>query len=287
MSDVLVLSQSEQEGAALLKSAEVKGLAPKYTAELKNALAWLKLRKYDALLVHSQIAIEVQQQLGNLLWGRNPTAQMIVYESATNSEDRDGNSSSPVSPSSFKLYGAEYVKRGEDPFQGLETLANENTKESGAKVEDFRIMVVEDLDSPRDIICFFIESLGFPKAEGFNSAKAAMAALEADPTGFDCVVTDIRMPEITGKELIETVRQHDKLRHLPIIVLTAYGTVDCLVDCLKAGASGFLVKPPKKDDLLRELARAQRIAARQISPRLINHDEADTIREILIDRGFS
>ena len=286
MSDILILSQSEAEGSELEVKAKAQGLSPKYTAELRNALAWLKLRKYSALIVHAYTSIEIQQELGSLLWNKNPMARLIVYQPSKRVvPGKDGSETEVLHPESLKLYGAEYVK-GDDPFQTIEADPKSvNDSDLGIRA-DFKIMVVEDLDSPRDIICFFIESLGFPQADGFNSAKSALSALEANPTAYDCIVTDIRMPEITGKELIESVRQHDKLRHLPVIVLTAYGTVDCLVDCLKAGASGFLVKPPKKDDLLRELARAQRISKGKISPRLINHDEADTIREILVNRGF-
>jgi FixJ family two-component response regulator len=73
---------------------------------------------------------------------------------------------------------------------------------------------------------------------------------------------------------------------LPVIVLTAHGTVDALVDCLKAGASGFLVKPPAAKDLQHELGRAKRIAEHQLSPRLATDNEADSIRQILEDRDL-
>jgi FixJ family two-component response regulator len=128
--------------------------------------------------------------------------------------------------------------------------------------------------------------MGFDYVEGKRSVKEAIAALEGEPEKFSCIVTDIRMPEVSGQKLIEFVRNHEKLKHIPIIALTAYGTVDILVECLKAGASGFLVKPPRKPDLSRELGRALRITTRGACPRLASHDEAEVLREILIDRGM-
>ena len=121
---------------------------------------------------------------------------------------------------------------------------------------------------------------------GKRSAKEALAELENSPGEYSCIVTDIRMPVIDGHALIDLVRKNPKLEHIPIIALTAYGTVDCLIECLKAGASGFLVKPPKKDDLARELGRAYRIVRHHASPRLASTDEVELIRNILIERGW-
>ena len=155
-----------------------------------------------------------------------------------------------------------------------------------AQTNSVSIMVVEDLESPRDIICAYVEGLGNYVVEGKASAKEAMQELETNPEKFSCILTDIRMPEIDGKEFLQFIRQHPALQHLPVIVLTAYGTMDTLVDCLKVGATGFLAKPPKKNDLLRELARAQRVNQGLASPRLATREEADELRNILADKGF-
>src|SRR5690606_29971959 len=110
--------------------------------------------------------------------------------------------------------------------------------------------------------------------KGVASAKEAITELTESPEGYHCVLTDVRMPEMTGRDLIEYMRGDQKLKTMPVIVLTAIGTIENLVDCLKAGASGFLVKPPKKDDILRELSRAFRIVAGGENPRLAEPEEA-------------
>ncbi|NDC38575.1 MAG: response regulator [Proteobacteria bacterium] len=137
------------------------------------------------------------------------------------------------------------------------------------------------------MICSFVETMGFGQVQGCRSAKEALSLLTTDPSAYFCVITDMRMPDISGEQLIEQIRRHPKLLHLPVIVLTAYGSADNLLGCLRAGASGFLVKPPKRSDMARELGRAYRIALREGSPRLASPDEVEALRGVLEQRGFA
>lgn len=277
MPKLLILAGSEAEAVKLERTGADRGFRVKSTSDLKTAYHWAEQFAFDAAFVNARIAIGNQQELAAFIWAKSPGARFVVY---------DLDLGSTIDRNELRLYGAELVKGAaalEELDHVLTSLSPGNTPESG----EFRVMVVEDLDSPRDIICFFVESLGFSNVEGKASAREAMQELEADPRRFGCVITDIRMPEISGKELIDHIRAHAKLRHLPVIVLTAHGTVDCLVDCLRAGASGFLVKPPRKQDLTRELSRALRIAAGQDSPRLCAPNEAESVRELLIKKGIA
>jgi len=274
MPDVLVLCIDIKEAVEFEALGQKLDLRIKHTHDLKTALTWLRLRRYDAALVHAGTPIEAQQELAGLLWEGNSIAPFLVY---------DLDPESKIDKNEMKLYGAELVK-GPNPLSALEKYFHNIKPEAKLEKENFKVMVVEDLDSPRDIICFYLESLGYPETKGFSSAKEAMAELEKDPKAYSCIVTDIRMPEISGDQFIEYVRQNPKLQHLPIVVLTAHGTIDCLIDCLKAGASGFLVKPPKKQDLTRELARAERILSKQWNPRLVNVDEAEIVRNLVAEK---
>ena len=121
---------------------------------------------------------------------------------------------------------------------------------------------------------------------GAGSGSEALQLLNADPDHFACLITDVRMPQMSGKELIETLRADPRYCHLPIIVLTAFGTTDCLLDCLRAGASGFMAKPPKKPDLQRELGRAERIYRQRLDPRLVPEGDFELFREMLEDKGM-
>lgn len=277
MPGLLIVSRNPQSLVFLQKLAELKDVRSKSSSESKMALDWLRLRSFSAAFVDADISLLEQQDLATLLWRNNPLAPFVVF---------DLEATSNFNQQEARLFGAD-IARGAEAVSILNKALDFAKREASTANGNFQIMVVEDLDAPRDIICAYVESLGFSQVEGKASAKEAMQALERNPRQYSCVITDIRMPEISGQKLIEFVRQHQNLSHLPIIALTAYGSVDCLVDCLKAGASGFLVKPPKKDDLSRELGRALRLVHEGKSPRLATSSEADSIRSMLIDRGFS
>ena len=57
-----------------------------------------------------------------------------------------------------------------------------------------------------------------------------------------------------------------------------------LIECLKVGASGFMVKPPRKKDLVREISRALRICRDHKDPRLASSEEAELVSELLLKR---
>ena len=62
-----------------------------------------------------------------------------------------------------------------------------------------------------------------------------------DNDRFDLILTDIKMPNITGLDVIRHVRTSNK--EMPIIVITGHGTLDIAIDSLRLGAQGFILKP--------------------------------------------
>ncbi|MBN8550230.1 MAG: response regulator [Deltaproteobacteria bacterium] len=277
MPDLLLLSLDTKSFFALDALGTAHGFRVKSAANAVAARDWLTMRPFAVVLVDARLDTLSQRELAGQLWKANPQAPVVVFDFGEGSSD---------AAQEARLLGAEVAFGG----KALETIAEILKKlqsQAEKPVQEFKILVVEDLDSPRDIICFYLESMGYGKVFGVRSAREALAALEKEPAAFSCVITDIRMPELDGKELIDLIRHNDSLRHLPVVALTAYGTVDTLIDCLKAGASGFLVKPPKRDDLTRELSRAMRILSAGASPRLASSSEAEMLRNLLIEKGFS
>jgi CheY-like chemotaxis protein len=270
--EVLVQRRSGSEAQTLETVCQAKGFRTKHVADIAATLEWLGMRAFEVLIVEPDIQVEQQQRMGDLLWAKNPLAQMVVCSLAEKAQ---------VPHERSRLYGAEVVQ-GASALADLAAILDRLAQQAEpAKDPKFPVLIVEDLDSPREIMCAFLEGLGYPEIASSSSAKEALNMLQKDPTRFSCIITDIRMPEISGKQFIEQVRQHPKLCHLPVIALTAHGTVDCLFDCLKAGVTGFLVKPPKKKDLIRELSRARRVMAKTSNPRLALPQEADRMREAL------
>ena len=85
----------------------------------------------------------------------------------------------------------------------------------------------------------------------FTQAASGLEALERlSLRPFDFVVLDLNMPDISGYEVIEFIRGQDRLRDLPILVVTTRGDEGSRARALAAGATRFMTKPFAPDDLL-------------------------------------
>jgi two-component system chemotaxis response regulator CheY len=276
LADILIYFKDTSSCFSIEAIAKSKGYRVKTTSELPLVLEWLKVRNFSAVFVDVNCSIEEQQTIGTSLWQRRPEAPFVLY---------DLDKESRANRLGAVIVGADLAK-GEKALETIGRILEKNLSSSGTVLKNFKIMVIDDLDSPRDIICMYLEGMGYPPPISVNSAARAIELLEADPASVGCVLTDFKMPGMNGQTLIETIRRTEKLKNLPVIVITAHGTSDCLVDCLKAGASGFLVKPFKRPELTREVARALRIYSSGESPRLVRPEDAEQVREILHARGL-
>ncbi len=277
MSDVLIFVRTPEHGRTLEDLCKKNKARCKVVYDRDSAFEWIALRDFDLAIVEFAISMEDQQLVADALWRQNLGAPLVVF---------DLNPHGKFDTRKARLIGAEVVNN-DNPLEVIEGYITSIKPRANASSELFRILVVEDLDSPRDIICAYVEGIGFPNVEGVGSAKEALEKLSATPGYFSCVLTDIRMPEMTGEQLIREIRRSSILHQLPVVVLTAYGTMDCLLDCLKAGASGFLVKPPKKADITRELSRAYRMVTHKKNPRLVNPEDVDALQDLLFEKTIS
>ncbi|HVY20650.1 MAG TPA: response regulator FixJ [Bauldia sp.] len=107
------------------------------------------------------------------------------------------------------------------------------------------VHIIDDDDAVRDSLSFLLSSMKIP-AVAYPSGAAFLAALPKDAAG--CVVTDIRMPEMTGLELLQRLNA-DGVK-LPVIVITGHADVPLAVEAMKLGAADFLEKPFDEDTLL-------------------------------------
>jgi two-component system response regulator FixJ len=122
------------------------------------------------------------------------------------------------------------------------------------------IYIIDDDDAARDSLDFLLKASGFD----VRSYDSAIAFLAAPPNSrFGCVITDVRMPGMTGIELLKQLSSRQFI--LPIIVITGHGDVPLAVEAMRAGAADFLEKPYDDEALIlsikRALASAQSAAA--------------------------
>jgi DNA-binding response OmpR family regulator len=100
------------------------------------------------------------------------------------------------------------------------------------------VHVIDDDDALRDSLSFLFDSADIPVAT-YPSALAFLEALPGIATG--CVVTDIRMPEMSGMDLLRHLR--DRASPLQVIVMTGHGDVPLAVEAMRLGAADFIEKP--------------------------------------------
>ncbi|MDD2999087.1 MAG: response regulator [Erysipelotrichia bacterium] len=114
------------------------------------------------------------------------------------------------------------------------------------------ILVAEDSLMLRKVACFPLEKQGYKVLEANNGIEAIEAMSKNE---VDIIITDLNMPGMDGFELISQVKENEKFKHIPIIILTTEGKKDMVMKGLTLGANAFLQKPIKPDVMLKEVER--------------------------------
>jgi DNA-binding NtrC family response regulator len=129
-----------------------------------------------------------------------------------------------------------------------------------------RALIAEDNDDMRDLLQEVLEDAGYETFVAANG-RQALAHIEKESEVIDLVITDVRMPEMTGEELLAKARE---LRaEAPVIVITAFGSVEQAVGMVKAGAFQYMTKPFENRAILRLVEEAlERSAAQREQARL-------------------
>src|SRR5690606_21455572 len=116
------------------------------------------------------------------------------------------------------------------------------------------ILLVEDEEKLRRALELHLRSLGFEVTVA-ASAEDALSAIDRA----DLVLTDLRLPGMDGVEFLSRVRLTNSVS--PVILMTAYGTVESAVEAMRKGASDFLTKPFSLDHLTSVVERALEMRA--------------------------
>jgi CheY-like chemotaxis protein len=112
-----------------------------------------------------------------------------------------------------------------------------------------RILVVDDVADNLLLLQTVLETEGYDIDTALDGCLA-LAKIEASPP--DLLLLDVMMPDMSGYEVTECIRQNDKLPFIPILLITAYDEVN-VVEGLKIGANGFIGKPIDFDLLLAKI----------------------------------
>ena len=113
------------------------------------------------------------------------------------------------------------------------------------------VYLVDDDDAIRDSLSLLLQSVGLEHAV-FSSAAEFLEAYDRDQ--HSCLVTDIRMPGLSGLELQQ--RLNEERAYVPVIFITGHGDVPMAVNAMKSGAADFIQKPFRDQDLLDRIHKA-------------------------------
>lgn len=120
------------------------------------------------------------------------------------------------------------------------------------------VLIVDDESYVRDSLATVLERHGF-EVRTAESGDRALAEHELE--GLDVLVTDLKMPGMDGSELLAEVVEREP--NLPVVVLTGHGTVSSAVECMRAGAAEYLLKPVQPEEMILILERVMKEASQR------------------------
>ncbi len=143
----------------------------------------------------------------------------------------------------------------------------------------FRILVVDDNKELREILEEYLKEEGHD-VNGSANGRDALESHRKDP--FDLIVTDLNMPEISGMELIRTIRKENP--DTEFVIITGYASMDSAVEAVRMGAFDYIVKPFRMEELQVVVKNArEKIALKKLNAKLIQtlqsfYDEMEKYR---------
>ena len=148
-----------------------------------------------------------------------------------------------------------------------------------------RVLIIDDEPAVLRVLGLLLERNGFSVASASN-ARDGLALLAEK--GFDVVLTDIIMPELSGVDFLKELRRHDL--DVPVILMTAGATLDSALDAIEYGAQQYLLKPVEPEALvhavgraaaLGQLARMKRTALAAQAGKAIPYGDRATLEAVL------
>lgn len=119
--------------------------------------------------------------------------------------------------------------------------------------KNMKILVVDDFPTMRRIIKNLLSELGFSNVAEADDGSTALPMLQGG--GFDYLITDWNMPNMTGLDLLKAVRADGTLASMPVLLVTAEAKREQIVEAAQAGVNGYVVKPFTAETLKEKLEK--------------------------------
>lgn len=115
-----------------------------------------------------------------------------------------------------------------------------------------KLLIVDDEPDMLKLLSMIIKEKTPYEAVTTNNPLEALEL--ARQGGFDLVIADLKMPGLDGMELLEAIKRVDE--DIPVIIITAYGTVESAMETMQKGGFDFITKPFKKEQILYTIDKA-------------------------------
>jgi two-component system chemotaxis response regulator CheY len=111
------------------------------------------------------------------------------------------------------------------------------------KIIDYRmkVLVVDDFATMRKIVRNILKQIGFEDITEAEDGNVALRVIKNEAIGL--VVTDWNMPNLSGLDLLKEIRSNPQTANLPVLMVTAEGLKDNVMEAVKAGVNNYVVKP--------------------------------------------
>jgi len=170
---------------------------------------------------------------------------------------------------------------GESELTSMKTLPNELKSDSDT-FSQATIMMVDDEATTMEVMQAFLEDAGYQRFVLLEDSSRAMEKI--DEIRPDILLLDLMMPKVSGFEILQQVRTHSQLRHLPVIILTSSSDAETKLKALDYGATDFLSKPVDPSELILRVRNT--LAAKAYQNQLAYYDSLTNLpnRSLFLDR---
>ena len=108
-------------------------------------------------------------------------------------------------------------------------------------MSDTKFLLIDDMSSMRGVTKMFLMDAGYTNVEEAADGESALQMLKRHH--YEFIICDWDMPKMTGLELLKEVRQDEKLKHLPFLMLTATNQIEKVKTAIEEGVSDYIAKP--------------------------------------------
>lgn len=115
-----------------------------------------------------------------------------------------------------------------------------------------QILVVDDFSTMRKIIKSMLRKIGVKSIDDAEDGRVALDFLSSHP--YDLVILDWNMPNMSGIDLLKSIKANEKLKHVPVLMVTSEATESQIIIAVQTGAANYIVKPFTEATLIKKLS---------------------------------